>query len=346
MMNKVSAATLAIVGSGANAKLVIENYGVIKLAELQRFYKHTTDESAPKQQVITIKPFFPANKSIENFEAGFEVKRTQELTGFAQHMLTDIKRYNGIIDRLRPEKSGYIDELDAAEIATQAVALIRKHDGAIVIGKATIPVTLTGGQNAALTIEAPELKKTVVIAAAGAVDTIAKLKTAIDASALGGFVIVNTSTGRLETEYALKITGTDKIAFGYPDVELVGKQAIPSFLVMDIDGVATVKSITEAERASFTQADVARLFPIKWEHAGTQPLVPIPGLEYCKYRFEVKHNMAYALDGANHIDSYIEQVEFYLPKDVAEASNGVNWDNKLYNFIGTSGHDRSKLVHA
>ena len=116
-------------------------------------------------------------------------------------------------------------------------------------------------------------------------------------------------------------------------------------MVKDIDGVATVKSITEADRAEFSQKDVARLFPIKWEHAGTQPLVPIPGVDYCKYRFDIKHNMGYALDGANHLDSYLEQVEFYLPKSVAEATNGTNWDNKIYSFLGTSGHDRSKFVH-
>lgn len=346
LLNEVTSATLAISGSGASAKLVIENYGVIKLSELQRFFKHTTGANTPKTQILTVKPYYPEDGKKSGFEAGFEVKRTQELTGFAQHMLVDIKRYAGLVTRLGAEKDGYINELDAVDVATQISAMIRKHEGAVVMAKAQIPVALTSTQNAALTIEVPELKKTLVIKATDSIDTFTKLKTKINASALKDFVTVNATDRVLESKYALKITGADKITFGYPKVVLVGKQAVPSFIVKDLEGVATINSITEVDRSSFTRADVARLFPVKWEHTGTQPLVPIPGQDYCKYRFEIKHNMAYALDGANHLDSYIEQVEFYLPKTVAEANKGANWDQKLYTFLGNSGHNRKGLAHS
>ena len=344
LMNEVNAATLTIKKPGANAILVIDNYGTIKLTDLQRVIKHTTGASTPKSQVLIMKPYYPADK--ENFEAGFEVERTRELTGFAADFLSDVKRYAGIVTRLGAAEGDFVNKLDSAEITTQIAAMIRKHEGAIVVGTAQIPVTLTAAQNMALTIEAPELNKVMTITAADAIDTIAKLKTKIDGSALAGFITVNTAAGTLETTHSLKFTGADKITFGYSEIKLVGKQAIPSFVVKDIEGVATVKSITEADRSGFTQKDVARLFPIKWEHAGTQPLVPIPGVDYNKYRFEIKHSMGYALDGANHLDSYLEQVEFYVPKSVAEATNGQYWDNKIYSFLGTSGHDRSKFVHA
>lgn len=346
LLNEVTAKSLKVEGTGASAKLVIENYGVIKLSELRRFFKHTTGANTPKTQILTVKPYYPENGKKSGFEAGFEVKRTQELTGFAQHMLVDIKRYAGLVDRLGSEKDGYINEVDAVDVATQIAAMIRKHEGAIVTAKAQIPVTLTSTENASVTIEAPELKKKLVIAAAGAVDTIAKLKTAIDGSDLEEFVTVDTAGKVIESKYALKITGADKITFGYPKVVLVGKQAVPSFIVKDLDGVATVDSITEVDRSSFTRADVARLFPVKWEHAGTQPLVPIPGVDYCKYRFEMKHDLAYALDGANHIDGYIEQVEFYLPKTAAIADSGANWDQKIYTFLGDSGFNRDELAHS
>lgn len=344
LLNEVTAKTLTIKNPGANAILVIENYGTIKLVDLQRVYKHTTGASTPKTQVLIMKPYYPADK--ENFEAGFEVERTRELTGFAADFLSDVKRYAGIVTRLGAAEGDFVNKLDSVEITTQIAAMIRKHESAIVVGTAQIPVTLTAAQNIALTIEAPELNKSVVITAADTIDTIAELKTKIDGSVLAGLVTVNTVNSTIETAYGLKLSGATNIVFGYSEIKLVGKQAIPSFMVKDIDGVATVKSITEADRAEFSQKDVARLFPIKWEHAGTQPLVPIPGVDYNKYRFEIKHNMGYALDGANHLDSYIEQVEFYLPKSVAEATNGTNWDNKIYSFLGTSGHDRSKFVHA
>lgn len=344
LLNEVTAKTLTIKGSGANAKLVVENYGVIALSGVTGFFKHVTAAMTAKSQVLLIKPYYPESKN--DFEAGFEVQRTQEFTGFAQHMLVDVKRYAGIVDRLKAEKDGYLDETDAIKIATQIAAMIRKHEGAVVSATAKIPVSLTATEMAALSIEAPELGVTVPIVAGDAIDTLAKLKTKIEASDLGGLVVVNTVDGTLDTDIALNISGADKITFSYPKVALVGNAAVPSFVVKDLEGTGSIESTVEADRAKLTREDVARIFPVKWEHAGTQPLVPIPGQDYAKYRFQIKHDMAYALDGANHIDNYIEEVEFYVLKSAAEASSGANWDAKLYTFIGTSGHDRSKLVHA
>lgn len=332
LLNEVDANSLKLKDS--NKTLVIAEYGTIKLAGVQEFFKHTTAASAVKTQSLTIKPYYPSDGKKENFDAGFEIQRSRELTGFAQHMLVDIKRYAGIVTRLGAEKDAYINELDAIDVATQIAAMIRKHDGAIVTAKASIPVTLTATEAAEMTIEVPELNEILVIPAAGTTDTLAKLKTKVDASPLKDFVIVNVAGGVIESKYALKITGVDKAVFGYPKVDLVGKQAIPTFIVKDLEGVGIIGTTVEAARKSFTRDDVARIFPVKWEHTGTQPLVPIPGQDYCKYRFSVKHDMAYALDGANHLDGYLEQVELYVLKSVA---TGANWDTKLTTFLSGSG---------
>lgn len=347
LLNSISAATLTVKNAGsADAELVIENYGKIRLANLVKFHKHTTASPTPKTQTIQIKPFFPEDGSVSNFEAGFTVRRTRDLTGFAQHMLVGLKYYNGFIDRLASANGDYVAILDSVKLATQAVAMIRKHEGAVVVGEAQIPIEADGG-NMALTIKAPELDKEVAIVDSDALTTLGGLKTAVEGSDLADFVTVDDAGGLLKTQYALEITGVANVTFDYSKVKLDGKHAIPSFTVEGLDGVGTTTELTPEDRSSFTEKDVARIFPIKWEHAGTQPLVPLPGQAYCKYRFEMKHDMGYALDGANHLDQYLEQVEFYLPKDVAEASTGQNWDNKIYTFLGaSSGFDRTKLVHA
>lgn len=79
---------------------------------------------------------------------------------------------------------------------------------------------------------------------------------------------------------------------------------------------------------------VQRQFPILPSQAGyPTEIYPDPTVsEWAQYYFKVKR-AGYALDGANHMDEVYEEVRFYLPKSVAEASTGANWDNKIYQFL-------------
>ena len=81
-------------------------------------------------------------------------------------------------------------------------------------------------------------------------------------------------------------------------------------------------------------ADVQRQFPILPMQAGfPTDIYPNNSVAtWAKYYFKVKRG-GYALDGANHLDEVYEEVEFYVPKALAEATAGVNWDNDVFDYL-------------
>lgn len=85
--------------------------------------------------------------------------------------------------------------------------------------------------------------------------------------------------------------------------------------------------------------EIYRIFAIKKYDAGRSldnyPTAAVT--DWSTYYFKVKRG-GYALDGSNHLDSVIEEVRFYLPTAVAEASTGLNWDEKIYDFITENGY--------
>jgi hypothetical protein len=84
-----------------------------------------------------------------------------------------------------------------------------------------------------------------------------------------------------------------------------------------------------------TLADIQKIFPILPSNAGTGgERYPSGSADWSKYYFKVEHagaQAAYALDGANHLDTYVEEFEIYVPTAVAEAV--TNWDKKIYDFL-------------
>lgn len=83
-----------------------------------------------------------------------------------------------------------------------------------------------------------------------------------------------------------------------------------------------------------TSDDVSREFPILPMQAGFDPdTFPSPAIaDWTKYYFKIQRG-GYSLDGANHKDNVIEEVEFYTSKAQAEATAGVNWDIKISNYL-------------
>lgn len=58
---------------------------------------------------------------------------------------------------------------------------------------------------------------------------------------------------------------------------------------------------------------MARLFPIRPGHFGSQPTLPIPGEDYCEYHFRIMgNNDVQDVDGASHWNSYEKEVYFYI----------------------------------
>lgn len=86
--------------------------------------------------------------------------------------------------------------------------------------------------------------------------------------------------------------------------------------------------------------EVQRTFPITAYKAGYSPAVFPDGsvTDWSRYFFQIEKDPAYSLDGANHLDKYVEEVEFYVPTAVAEASTGLNWDEKIYDFLTEIGY--------
>ena len=93
-----------------------------------------------------------------------------------------------------------------------------------------------------------------------------------------------------------------------------------------------------------TSEELARIFPILAEHMGSLPIIPIQGVYYNKYVFEVTHD-AYALEGMNHMDKYKEVLEVYVavtgsnvsvegsnlsPGDVVCLNAGEYWKLQFY----------------
>ena len=82
---------------------------------------------------------------------------------------------------------------------------------------------------------------------------------------------------------------------------------------------------------------IFRIFAIKKYDAG-QTLTKFPAsdvTDWSQYYFKISRG-GYSLDGANHLDSVVEEVRFYVPTALAEGDHttqGAYWDEKIFDFL-------------
>ena len=343
LLNELEADTLVNSGAGASRELFIKNTGTIKLAGVEKFIKGSTSVGTAKTAVMLIKPLYPAGG--KNGESGFRVDIIHDVNGEIADAMHNNKYYDGFVEFLAAANGAYVAFADAIDMTSQIVRAIKSDVGGLVKATQIVPVTVAAVYD--FTVKIPQLNKSqrVQIGAAGTISTV---KTAIDGGALAGLVTVNTGSGQLESAYGFTVDVTSGLTFpSYPKVSITGKDVLPTFTVRMDKECGSIESITEVDRVTFTKKDVARLFPIRPSMAGTQPKnVALPGVEYNKYVFSVFHDKAYALDGANHVNGYRQVLHIYVPKTIAEATNGANFENKLYIFLNGSGHDVTGLAHS
>lgn len=91
-----------------------------------------------------------------------------------------------------------------------------------------------------------------------------------------------------------------------------------------------------------TLADIQRIFPIYPYMAGSDPSARLPLASvtaWNRYYFKILKSPAYSLDGANHVDSYIEEVEFYLPDGATNVDDAgaTSWDVKILDYLTANG---------
>lgn len=117
------------------------------------------------------------------------------------------------------------------------------------------------------------------------------------------------------------------------DLVLTG-QGLFNFEVRIGQQYGTMALTTPYVSPQITLADVQRIFPIKPMQVGyPTDIYPDPTVnDWSMYKFKIKRK-GYALDGANHADEVFEEVEFYVPTALAEATNGANWDNEIYLYL-------------
>ena len=343
LMNTIESDTLVLSGTGAARKLFIKDVGTIKLADLESVVKGKTNAGTVKSAVVMIKPLYPT--SGKNGESGFRIERNHDFNGDVEDAQPHNRYYDGMVENLLAANAGYIAILDALEIAGQIQQAIRTDKAAIITSKLVLPITVAAVHNVTISIPVLNKSQNVTIASAG---TITTLKTAIDAGALAGFITVDTAAGTLISNYGFTLAITSGITLSaYPQIAITAKKVLPTFNLGLSADCGSVVSITDVNRSPFTQKTVAQLFPIHQWMAGSQPNVALPNTDYNKYILKMHHDKAFALDGANHIDGFSQEIQLFVPTSVAEASNGALFDDKLYDFIVGAGFTvaESKLVH-
>ena len=342
LLNELESGTLVNSGAGATRELFIKNTGTIKLSGVEKFIKGSTSVGTAKTAVMLIKPLYPAGG--KNGESGFRVDVIHDVNGEIKDAMHNNKYYDGFVEFLAAANGSFVAITDAIDMAGQIVRAIKSDVGGLVKATQIVPVSVSAVYD--FTVKIPQLNKSqrVQIGAAGTISTV---KTAIDGGALAGLINVNTASGQLESAYGFTVETTSGLTLSYPKVSITGKEVLPTFTVRMEKECGSIESITDVDRVTFTRKDVARIFPIRPSMAGTQPKnVALPGVEYNKYVFLVFHDKAYALDGANHVNGFRQVLHIYVPKTVAEATNGANFENKLYIFLNGSGHDVSGLAHS
>lgn len=124
------------------------------------------------------------------------------------------------------------------------------------------------------------------------------------------------------------------VASGTTTLILTSQDTGFQFSVIIASKYGTVAATTPGVYPTLPKEQIFRIFPVTEYKAGMDlSLFPASDVtDWSQYYFKIKRG-GYALDGANHLDSVIEEVFFYLPTAVAEASAGLNWDEKIHDFL-------------
>lgn len=346
LFNSVDSSSLTYTNATLDT-LAVKDYNIFGEAgtTLRKFKKSTT--SAGIKQVVVITPDFAYPSDTTGYEWYLNVKPKTDLRqGRADRAYLADKTYQGVTGALAAASGGKIADADEVKLIDSMVANINSDPYAPVVASRA-GLTSAAGLHLILVAKTASIKFDVSLEAMyGAITQNGGLQASGADGATAVATAVLTSAGSSFTVDALIgmyliITDSASSNFGLRqiitdnDATTITKGTNFGYLETTLDFIVVGGS---AAYPVLTLEDVQKVFPIKPMDAGrSAELFPSAAYtSWCKYFFRIERSGvqgAYALDGANHLDAYIEEVEIYVPETLAEATNGVNWDDKIYDWL-------------
>jgi hypothetical protein len=249
--------------------------------------------------------------------------KTDLRAGKSDLVFLNDKSYQGYMGALGAVSSGKINTTDVPVLIDSMVTSINSDKSAPVVASRAGQLLILIAKSTSIKFDAQIDPKYGSLVSGGLSGSGADGSTAVatavltsaglsaTASALIGHQVIITKAS--SSNYGLKVaitantgtTITQASNFGYLESTL-------DFVV--IGGVSKYPSLT--------LADVQKAFPVTALKAG-QDTAQFPSSSvtaWTKWAFRIERAGAYALDGANHLDSYIEEFEIFVPTSVAQTA--------------------------
>jgi hypothetical protein len=333
LFNTVDATSL-VYDSGAVKTLAIKEYNIIGNSgvTLKKFKKSKTFVGLLEKAIVT--PDFGYPLDTREYEWFLDLKGKTNLgQGRVDQLFLMNKTYQGYTGALLAANAGKIADADKIKLIDSMVLSINSDKWAPAkasrVGLQLFLTAKTADTRFDTALQA--IYGTVVYSATQFSSAIGATNGDATVTIAGAGFTVNALAG----QYVYVKSGTD--------IGTVKKILSNTATVITVDGVyAGTEVALDVEvvggRGSYprlTLADIQKIFPILPSNAGTGgERYPAGSADWSKYYFKVDHSgaqAAYALDGANHLDTYIEEFEIYVPTAVAEAA--ANWDTKILAFL-------------
>ncbi len=344
-----------VYSESAGDPMIFPDYNKIESGTIVKFSKSI--ESAGVKHSIAVHPDIAYPSDTSQFEWYVSISgKSDFLQGKASELYLIGKTYQGAIGALAAENSGKIADADYIRLIDAIVLAINGDKGALVTARRSGKVLMLTAKSADISFEVRLDSKygTKSGAALTFTDGITD-STGNDLDSAGLAAALNSLTGLafiddfFNTGYNLVITGnatdigsqdiTDYTASGGTLV-VASITAIETSVEFYIEGISDIYPASNGYLSQLTLNHVQRIFPYQSMKAGyPADAFPSPSVaDWARYYFKIKHVNAYSLDGANHIDSFIEEFEFYVPLADAIASSGANWDDLILEFLTDSSY--------
>ena len=323
LINSLASGDVAV----SDGKLFIKQYGnEIALNNITHYARVDHVAATKKVSLIECKPIYPTNDDL-GYDGGITIQRDYQFTGDPQSFYGHSKSYTYYLENLRTASSGYLNEIDRAEMVGNIVEMINADPYAVAEAKSRYYIAYTGSGTMAVN----DLRGDVVLESA----TVADVSAAVTAlNAVTGITAVADSTSGVIVEASEGLVFTlesGKWAYGASSIQLTQSENRYPFSVFMNNGFGTETISTAFVKEIIPLREVQQIFPIlPVSSVGATPNIPIQNTDYSKCIFYVEHNDAAGLVGASRKETFEEVVEIFMPTTVM---NGAYWADVLYPYL-------------
>lgn len=335
LFNSITADTLQILNAGTSTETVfIADINEFLVNNMTVFKKLCTDTGTSQVETVTWNPKYPCDSSACDWTGGFQIAHRAQVNGEWDEFYEIFYPFYAYLQTLGTAASGYLADLDKFKSQGLIQELIINQEDRRWNSVQNVTSTLAATTVTAMTVTMTD-GTTVSATGANLTATLADLVSSdtrfTGTAVVSGSQFILKCTSGMES-YA--VTGTTITTYDSFTFTITAIDADDFFKVSILEDMGSTTTTVEGVRPVYSRADVAREFPILRGMVASQPNIPTVNTDYCKYTFKVNHANSYALDGANHLDTVLEEVEIVLPKTVAE---GANWDDELLPVMTNAG---------